>query len=232
MVILAAIGGALVLVVVLLAARAQRRRATARRVNGLFDAAVAGDRDGMQRSIGRGSVDLRDRQGNSALHLAYYQGEHEAIEALIAFGADQNLRNGEGLSPAQLGEVADIELLLTKAAQYLDARGTWLDRDAGRASYDQLKRRRPHVYNPALVRRAVRNQDGPQLLHLAIKVGVHGSEQKLAEVLHGYGTVAMAEDYLNAGSPTLHQAAETWARSRGYTIHYTGGQRSITWGKF
>jgi hypothetical protein len=231
MVVLVAIGAALAAVVVLAVTRRWRRRVTARRIEALLAAAVAGDRAALERA-GAKATALRDRDGNTALHLAYYRAERDAVAALVAFGADDNLRNKEGLSPAQLGEVAAIEQLLGDAAACLTPAGEWIDSDRGRRLYDRLVGQRPKVYNPALVRRAIGGSDGPQLLYLAIKVGVRGSEQKLAEVLHGYGTKRMAEDYLNCGSPTLRAAAELWARRRRYRIYYTGGVHPVSWGRF
>jgi hypothetical protein len=231
MIVLVAVGVSVAAVVLLVVTRRWRRRVVTRRVEELLAAAVAGDRAAMRRA-GAKAAALRDRDGNTALHLAYYRAERDAVAALVAFGADENLRNKEGLAPAQLGEVAAIEQLLGDGAACLTAAGEWVDRDRGRRLYDQLVGQRPKVYNPALVRRAITGRDGPQLLYLAIKVGVRGSEQKLAEVLHGYGTKTMAEDYLNCGSPTLRAAAELWARRRRYRIYHTGGQHPVSWGRF
>jgi hypothetical protein len=231
MIVLVAVGLAVAALAVLLATRRWRRGVAARRVEELLSAAVAGDRAAMER-LGAGATALVDRDGNTALHLAYYRAEQDAIAALVAFGADDNLRNKEGLSAAQLGEVGVIEQLLGDGVACLTAAGGWLDPERGRRLYDQLVGRRPKVFNPALVRRAVAGRDGPRLLYLAIKVGVRGSEQKLAEVLHGYGTKEMAEDYLNCGSPALRAAAELWARRRRYRIYYTGGEHPVSWGRF
>jgi hypothetical protein len=217
-----------VTLLILFAARAPRIRPD--RVRLLFEAALTGEQDLIRQRIGR-SVDRRNKEGNTALHLAYYHGRQEAIDALVAFGAGENLRNKERLLPAEMSEVAAIERLLTDGARLLDRTGEWLDRERAREVYDQLSNRKPRIFNPALVRCVLR---GPQtqLVHLAIRLGVFGSEKKLAEVLHGYGSAALATDYLNSGSAVLRQAAEVWASRNGYTIHFSPGVRSLTWGRF
>lgn len=207
------------------------RRGRGDRVGRVYEAALTGDRDLLRQRIGR-SVDRRDRDGNTALHLAYYRGRQEAVDALVAFGADENLRNKEHLLPAEMREMAEIEDLLTAGAACLDTHGDWLDPDRGRVVYDRLRDRKPRIYNPALVRRVLAGERQTALLHLAIKLGVFRSEAKLVEILHGYGTVAMATDYLNCGSHLLRDAAEVWARRHGYTIHHAPGSRSLTWGRF
>ena len=150
----------------------------------------------------------------------------------MAFGADEHLRNKEHLLPAEMSEVATIEGLLTDGAGCLDTHGEWLDRERGREVYDQLRNRKPRIFNPALVRRVLAGERQTQLVYLAIRLGVFGSEKKLAEILHGYGSVGMATDYLNCGSPVLREAAEAWARRHGYTIEYTSHGRSVAWGRF
>lgn len=207
------------------------RRDRGERVDRVYEAALTGDQDQLRRRIGR-SVDLRDADGNTALHLAYYHGRQAAIDALVAFGADENLRNKERLLPAEMREMAAIEELLMAGADHLNEWGEWRDPQRGRLVYDQLRDRKPRIYNPALVRRVLAGEQQTQLLHLAIKLGVFRSAAKLAELLHGYGTVAMATDYLNCGSRTLREAAEAWAMRHGYTIHSTTGSRALSWGRF
>lgn len=81
--------------------------------------------------------------------------------------------------------------------------------------------------------RCVLNAPHPtRLLHLAIKLGVFGSEKKLGEILHGYGTPAMATDYLNSGSAVLRAAAEEWAARHHYEVLWSGGTQRVSWGRF
>jgi Ankyrin repeats (3 copies) len=208
-----------------------RRKVTARRVEALYQAAASGDRDRLQQSVDQGhSVDLQDNEGNTALHFAYCNGQQDAIDALVAYGADDNLRNSEGLSPLEMGLMAIIEAQLDEGVGYISGNGSWLDKEQGRIIY--LKQHKPRIYNPALVRCVLTGRDRRKLLHLAIKLGIRDSEDRLAQVLHGYGTKDMAVDYLNAGSRVLREAAETWARRNNYRIVHMGGHAKVTWGQF
>jgi HEAT repeat protein len=64
-----------------------------------------------------------------------------------------------------------------------------------------------------------------------IGLGKKGTEDELAQALETWGDEAMAEDYLNCGSPKLEAAAKRWAEARGYTVYTTPGVKSETWGR-
>lgn len=235
--VLVIVAVAVMIIIVLLtgaiALRPHRRKVRTARVDRLYQAAVTGDRDQLRQTVKRTrSVNLSDADGDTALHLAYYHGQQEAIDALVAFGADENLRNKEHLLPAEMSEIAAIERLLADGAHCLDHHGDWLYEERGREVYVELRNRKPRIFNPALVRCVLGGSRQTELVYLAIKLGVFGSEKKLAGILDAYGTVPLATDYLNAGSPVLREAAELWARRHGFTIHYTPGARSLTWGRF
>jgi hypothetical protein len=231
--VLVIVAVAVVLLMGALVVRPRRRKVHTAQVGRLYEAALTGDRDRLRETVDRTrSVNLFDAEGNTALHLAYYHGRQEAIDALVAFGADENLRNKEHLLPAEMSEVATIEGLLTDGARCLDRHGDWLDMGRGREVYALLRNRKPRIFNPALVRRVVAGERQTQLVYLAIKLGVFGSEKRLAGILDAYGTEILATDYLNAGSPVLREAAERWARRHGYTIFYSPGARSVYWGRF
>lgn len=51
-----------------------------------------------------------------------------------------------------------------------------------------------------------------------IRKGNHGTESVLVRALNAYGTVAMAEDYLNCGNDILENGAEKWAKDNGYIV--------------
>lgn len=203
-----------------------RRTVRNRRVNELYEAASTGDLTQWSHA-----VDVQDSEGNTALHLAYYRGQQDAIAALVAYGADDNLRNNEHLTPAEMGVMATIELQLRAGAKCL-SHGEWVDSERGRVIYDKLREQKPRIYNPALVRCVLTGKNRTSLLHLAIKLGIRGSEKRLAQALHGYGTREMATDYLNAGSKVLREAAEAWAKRNGYEIVSFGGARTVSWGRF
>jgi hypothetical protein len=224
---------AILLVVALIGRAVHHGRVITRRVNTLYQAAASGDRAQLQDWLDRGhSIDLQDREGNTALHFAYYQGEQHAIDALVAYGADDNLRNKEGLSPSEMRVLAEVENQLDLCVDYLNDAGNWLDRDRGWTIYSRIKEYQARIYNPALVRCVLRSKQRRKLLRLAIKLGVRGSEERLAQVLRGYGTKEMATDYLNAGSDVLSAAAQRWARQHNYRIIRMGRGAAATWGRF
>ena len=65
-----------------------------------------------------------------------------------------------------------------------------------------------------------------------IGLGKRGTEDELVEALETYGSEAMAEDYLNCGSPKLEAAAKRWAEAHGYTvITMPGVGGSESWGR-
>jgi hypothetical protein len=220
----------LLLPIVLGVRKNHRWKVAAGRVESLHTAAKTSDVNRL-RELGI-SPDVQDKDGYTALHLAYYRGEQDAIDALIEFGADVNLRTKEGLSPEEMAEVATSERLLRKGVSCLGDFGDWTDVERGRTCYDRLKQIDPRIYNPALVRCVLNVTYRRTLLHLAIKLGVRGSEQRLAQVLRGYGDKRMATDYLNAGSETLRVAAEGWARRNNYRIYRTAGRSPVSWGRF
>ncbi len=217
----------------LIALAVHNGRVATRRVHALYEAATSGDQTQLRDWLDRGhSIDLKGREGNTALHLAYYHGRQDAIDALIAYGADDNLRNREDLSPAEMRVLATIEDQLDAGADCLTAQGEWQDRERGWEIYSELKQHERRIYNPALVRCLLRSDQRRKLLCLAIKLGVRGSEERLAQVLRGYGTKEMATDYLNCGSHVLAQAAERWARQHNYHIVRTGRGNAVSWGQF
>src|SRR5689334_23146297 len=50
-------------------------------------------------------IDQCDTNGNTALHLAYRRGHRQAVDRLIALGANQDVHNNRGLVPWQEREV-------------------------------------------------------------------------------------------------------------------------------
>ncbi|MGH3857048.1 MAG: hypothetical protein ACRDR6_26915 [Pseudonocardiaceae bacterium] len=224
----------LALVVLALLFSALHRRRVRARVNALYNAASQDDDDQIQKELDRRiPIDQQDDKGNTALHFAYYDGREHAVARLVAFGADENLRNREGLTAPEMMALASAEELLERGARCLGTMGAWRDVNQGRAVYDELRGCSARIYNPAIVRLVSRNSGSRrQLLHLAIKLGISGSEEKLIEVLDGLATKEMAVDYLNAGSGSLRTAAERWTRRNNYRIYYTGGRHAVTWGKF
>ncbi|WP_460531645.1 hypothetical protein [Flindersiella endophytica] len=218
-------------VIVLVGGNASLGKVRTRRYGRLHEA--AGSVELLRQVIDSGTpVDQTDKQGNTVLHYAYYTGREAAIDNLRAFGADDNLRNNEGLTPPEMADVAATERLLAECAEYLAAHGTWRDPAAARPIYDRLQEHAPRIFNPALVRLMQRYGRRRRLLVLAIKIGMPGSEERLEQVLFAYGDQHMAVDYLNAGSAALRRSAEIWARRNGYQVYYRQGRAGVGWGTF
>jgi hypothetical protein len=212
--------------------RERRLAARERRVTELYDAARTGGIEFDRALNGGADLDTRDRKGDTALHRAYYLGADAAVALLLRYGADENLVNREGLLPAEMAEVARIEDELERMLDHLADDGSWRDPDRARPAYQRLSRLPRRLYNPALVRFALRCTHHRRLLALAIRLGVPGSERKLATVLDAYGTKEMAEDYLACGSATLHGAAARWAARNGYALVVRYHGPTVTWGRF
>lgn len=208
---------------------------TARRqrfVAELVSAAATDDMTLLGISMREGTVNSATAQGDTALHYAYYASEQNAIDNLRAYGADQNLRNNEGLTPRDMADLAATEDQLRQGVRCLNSDGVWQEPDDGFRIYHRLRNTRGLIYNPAVVRQVLEPGRRRELLILAIKVGKPGSQERLAEALDAFGDKTMAEDYLNAGSPLLQQAAQRWARQHDYKIFRSPGAVSIVWGRF
>jgi hypothetical protein len=63
-----------------------------------------------------------------------------------------------------------------------------------------------------------------------IKNGDESRIPELVELLHTYGDVNLAEDYLNCGQPDLDGAGRVWANNHGYNIGTGAGSNRARWG--
>ncbi len=63
-----------------------------------------------------------------------------------------------------------------------------------------------------------------------IRRGDESRIPELGELLHNYGNVQLAEDYLNCGQPDLDREARIWANHHGYNIGTGGGSHRASWG--
>ncbi|MFF3567897.1 hypothetical protein ACFYXQ_08955 [Nocardia jiangxiensis] len=203
-----------------------------RSVNRILSAAETDDMELLGNSMRKKTVNRTTVQGDSALHLAYYANERNAIENLRAYGADEHLRNKLGLTPRDMAALAVTESQLQQCIRYLDRDGYWRSSKEAYGVYLQLRETPPRIFNPAVVREVLEACHRRELLILAIKVGKTGSQEKLAEALDAFGNKPMAEDYLNAGSPFLREAAQRWAQSHNYRIFTTPGGPRVVWGQF
>jgi ankyrin repeat protein len=74
----------------------------------LRQAAEIGDIRGLQVQLeDRASIDTRDASGRTALMLAVLHGHGDAVDALLARGADPNAADAQGNTPLQTAEATN-----------------------------------------------------------------------------------------------------------------------------
>jgi ankyrin repeat protein len=80
---------------------------------GLFSAVVQRDADELERALQTESrIDRRDRHGRSALHVAAFYANHQAMRRLVAAGADANALENDFYDIVTIAAVAgDIDTL-------------------------------------------------------------------------------------------------------------------------
>ncbi|GHH83201.1 hypothetical protein GCM10018793_44700 [Streptomyces sulfonofaciens] len=205
-----------------------------RRVTAFHDAVRAGDLPAVRLWVANGQdVNARGRRGDTALHVAHYAGDEAAVEQLEALGADDELRNEAGFTPRRMADVRGAESVLEELSHLLDPHRGWRDAQRARLLYDRLRVHRHRVTTHALANVAARAPSPRTVLLTAIKLGNRSHLPALDRLLHVHGTKALAEDYLNSGSPFLEAAAQRWARRHNYTIVRGGGRgAAASWGRF
>jgi ankyrin repeat protein len=91
---------------------------------GLLAAAAAGDAPALKAELAQGAdPDVRDGYGRTPLHVAAYGGQHEAMELLVAAGADANALENDRYDIVTIAAVAD-DVPTLAAALALGARST------------------------------------------------------------------------------------------------------------
>lgn len=199
----------------------------------LHKAATDGDVTRIDEYIAKGApVNAKDAAGNTPLHYAYYHGHRSAVDRLIAYGADVMIRNKDGDTPLDMASIAEAEKLIASSAQMLDVQGNWTNRSGGRRIYDELRNMDGVIVTKGVVRRMLKCERRLQVLFLAVKLGIPGSEERVIDVLDAYGDESMAEDYLNSGSTKLYEGGQIWAHKRGYYIETGMGSHRVGWGRF
>jgi ankyrin repeat protein len=74
----------------------------------LRQAAETGDIHGLQMLLeDRNGIDARDADGRTALMLAVLHRHSDAVDALLAHGADPNAADAHGTTPLQTAEATD-----------------------------------------------------------------------------------------------------------------------------
>jgi len=199
----------------------------------LHDAATQGDVARIDECVKKGMpVSAKDKEGNTPLHYAYYYGRKEAVERLAAYGADATIRNKEGDNPQDMQKIAEAEKLLISGAQLIDMNGDWKDSASGREVYRKLQNIEGAIVTRAIVRKVLRAENRLQVLFLAVKLGISGSEKRLNDVVRDCGDKSMAEDYINSGSSALYNGGKEWAERNGYYISTGMGSHRVAWGRF
>jgi len=170
---------------------------------------------------------------DTPLHVSIYKGQKELSDLLLERGADDRLLNRYGLRPQEMRGVPEIERKVINTAGLLNTNGNWTERNRARELYNHLRDLEAKYVTNALVLQVIKDEPMRlRILILAIKLGIQGSEEKLASLLMVYGNKSMAEDYLNCGSSVLDAAGRKWAGAHGYAISTGPGSHRATWGRF
>jgi hypothetical protein len=109
-----------------------------------------------------------------------------------------------------MAHIAEAAKLIAAGAEVLDREGDWTDLTEGRRIYDELKGKDSTIVTKALVRQVLESNRRLQVLFLAVKLGIPGSEDRLNDVL----------------------GAQRWANKRGYYIATGMGSHRVGWGRF
>jgi hypothetical protein len=182
-------------------------------------------------------VDQADMNGDTALHLACYRGQWQAVDRLIEMGADQETTNKHDLTPREYGEVGAAVIDLVTLARLFSpshARSTgsdWTDPMKARTLYDTLHRPERKIFVLALDIAANQMEHRRGVLQVAIKLGIPGTADTLIRVFISNPAKGIAEDYLNSGSSPLEAYASNWANARGLQINYSGISTTAQWGE-
>jgi len=126
-----------------------------------------------------------------------------------------------------------VDAIVVETANCLDSEAKWIHGSRSQKYYDELKYwNKPSYVINSLVRQVIVPERRLHILFLTVKLGIPGSEEKLADVLMQYGDKKMAEDYLNSGSTKLSDAGKLWAKKNGYIINAGTGSHRVYWGQY
>ncbi|WP_326795624.1 ankyrin repeat domain-containing protein [Streptomyces sp. NBC_01808] len=222
---------ALVTSLVLAVSRLRRRR----RRTEFLGAVLRGDPAEVRALVDRGyGLGISDAQGDTALHYAYYAGDHELVQMLLALGAREESYNRDGLLPHQLAEVAEAELRIEELVDLFRRNDGEATARAAELAEELRPYHRAPVYPAALTNVLARTEDGEPLravLLTAIRLGRADFLAVLEQELGHRGDRGIAEDYLNSGSPRLGYAAQQWAAGHDFAITDRGGGTRAGWGR-
>lgn len=167
------------------------------------------------------SIDTTDDQGDTALHVAYLNGDQAAVENLLAAGANPGVKNGRGLLPRDMAAVSRAMKLLDDLAYGLEE---WRQRDKKCTVLLDL----PQASYLEGVRRFLTSD--AHAYSAVVRVGYEGSESVLADHLMARGSKGAAAVLLNSAHPVLRETAVNWALRNHYSIYESTGFGLVTWG--
>lgn len=179
------------------------------------------------------NINAAGELGNTPLHLSVYTNQNDVTTLLNKSNANAEIHNKYGLLPNEMQQLPKVEELVISAAKLIDRSGKWTDRRKGRIVYDEIKKTKSEfVVNSIVLKVIYVKKYRLQVLLLAVKLGIPGSEKKLVDVLMDYGNKSMAEDFLNSGSNQLSSGGRSWANAHGYNVRTGPGSHRSSWGRF
>jgi hypothetical protein len=200
----------------------------------LFKAALRDvDRLRVERLLQKGvPIDVRDRDGYTALHLSYYYSRPTSVELLLTLGADGDVLNHE-LRPDEMTTLKRHVDALEAGHRLLDREGNWIDPEVARVAYDELRAIDERFVGPAMTRLLLkRGTSRRQVMRLAMKLGRPRSKEQMVELFLRFGDPDTAEEFLNSGSRIFSDAARKWADDHNHYVLGRQGSGKFSWGRF
>jgi hypothetical protein len=161
------------------------------------------------------------------------------IYSLFATSSDyqEAVKLAETFDAAKFAEVDDAVLA---AASLLEQDGSWSTKWTTSAetyaAYHKVQSMNPKAVTMSLcLQLLARPNFEKRMIHLAVKLGIAGSDDELGRVLDVYGNKTMADRFLNAGNNAMSSHAHVWASDHGYRVvsYRTYGRGpSNNWGKY
>jgi hypothetical protein len=157
-------------------------------------------------------------------------------------GSNPHILNKYGDTPLDMQKIARAEQIIMAIVNRKDT-GEQPDLTFGQRVgqygplFSKLKEMDGAVATRAIILQVIRAEDRRDTIFrhnvilLAIKLGIPGSEQSLNGLLFAYGNPLLAEDYWNSGSDALRQGAEQWAARHNFYFIPGNGSSRAGWGR-
>jgi hypothetical protein len=178
---------------------------------------------------------VRKASLESLARLNWEPSNEERLQVYSLFASKGAIQDATTLMQSMSADdFTEIDKMIVAASLLLDANsGSWTNDLQARPLYDWLLAKNSKAVTISLCQQMVaRPELQTRILLLAIKLGIHGSEDDLVAVLFEYGDVSMAEDYLNSGSNELSDGGRQWAYKNGYHVFPGPGSNRSSWGTF